>query len=172
MTYSSIELSAYRLQAGTGLTPAEILALPTDEYARLTHRSTIGEIAAMAAEPPGIPRQEPAPAQAPQAAPQAPESGPQGIDISQLSAEQYAQVRGQLGMGRSQKEGRGIFDSVGSASEEYTAAVRAQSGRTGWNTSNVVESPRVNRIFVQPDPVPEHQSARDRFSTPGNVYGA
>ena len=36
--------------------------------------------------------------------------GPQGGDVASLDMQQYAQLRGQLGMGRSQQEGKGIFD--------------------------------------------------------------
>lgn len=169
--YARTMLNTQRLQEETGLTPAQILALPSDEYARLTGRLSVSQIAAQAAgiEPPGRPRREPVAAQtAPQ--PQPPEA--QGIDVAALSMEQYAAVRGQLGVGRSHGEGKGIFDSVGSRSDEYTAAVRAQSGRTGWTTSNVVESPRLERRYARPDVQPDTRPAVQRFSTPGNSYGS
>jgi hypothetical protein len=52
-----------------------------------------------------------------------------GIDITQLSMSEYKQVREQVGIGVSRKEGRGIFDSVSSQSLEYaTAAPGAPAG--------------------------------------------
>ena len=164
--YAHTMLNTQRLQEETGLTPAQILALPSDEYARLTGRLSMSQIAAQAAgtEPPGTPRQEPAPAEtAPQ--PQPPEA--QGIDPS--SQEYFLAWRAQRVSGG---EGKGIFDSIGSRSEEYTAAARGQAGRTGWTTSNVVESPRLERRYARPDVQPDTRPAMQRFSTPGNSYGS
>ena len=150
-------------------TTHEIETMPMDEFARLAGRQTIGQAATQAfeTEPPGRPRQESAPAQS---APQPPAAEPQGIDVASMDMQTYAQLRGQLGMGRSHKEGRGIFDSESSRSEAYTNAVRAQSGRTAWNNANVVEPPRLERPYVKQDVQIDTRSARDRFATPGNSW--
>ena len=163
--FYSAQLQARKIQEDTGMSLDEILKLDMDAYARLTNRPTVGELVAQAAEawPPGRPRQEPAPAQQPALA-------PRGIDFAAMDMQTYAQLRSQL-IGRSPKEGHGIFDSVGSGSEEYTNAVRAQSGRTAWNNANVVEPPRLERLrYVRQDDQRDTRSRADRFSTPGNAF--
>ena len=152
----------------SGFTAHEIATMPLDEFARLAGRQTISQAATQAfgTEPPGRLRQEPAPAQT---VPQAPAPEPQGIDVTALSMDEYIQLRGQLGVGRSQQEGKGIFDSVGSRSDEYTAAVRGQAGRTGWTTSNVVESPRLERRYARQEQ-PDTRPAAQRFSNPSNAF--
>ena len=151
----------------SGFTAHEIATMPLDEFARLAGRQTIGQAATQAfdTEPPGRPRQEPAPAQsAPQ--PPAPEPGPPGMDPN--SQEYFLAWRAQRQRGG---EGRGIFDSVGSQSDEYTAALRAQAGRTGWTTGNVVGSPRLERRYARQEQ-PDTRPAVQRFSTPGNAFSA
>lgn len=118
------------------------------------------------------------PSQAPQApttvsAPEAIRANaemPQGLDVSQLSMEQYAALRGRLGMG--QHEDRGIFGGVASQSQEYANAVRGQTGRTGLSNAHVQQAPRIEGRYLNPD---EHRDTRTlsaRFTTPGNAFGA
>jgi hypothetical protein len=160
-------LAAQRI-AETGLTAAELLALSHDEYARITGRATISETVSQASgyqvSPPPAP-QEQTPAPVRTRAPLTP-----GFDFASMDMEQYAAVRGQLGVGVSRKEGRGIFDSVGSRSDEYTNAVRAQAGRTAMSNANTVEPPRLTDRYVRQDDMRDHRTAAQRFSTPGNSY--
>ncbi len=94
MTDAIEALSALR-QAQTGLTPAELLALPMDEYARVTGRATPirAALQALDAERAQAP-QPPAPGTAEAVA----DDMPQGIDVSQLTMEQYAEFRQQAGI--------------------------------------------------------------------------
>jgi hypothetical protein len=169
--YAQTMLSTRKIQEDTGMTLDQILALPADEYARLTGRPTVGQLAAQVYDDvPGTPRRD-AP-ETSQAAAQPSALASQGVDVSGMDMADYAAMRGQLGMGISRKENRGIFDSVSSRSAEYASAVRVQAGRTGWSTSNVVESPQVNRVYTKPDTHLDTRSAVERFSTPGNSFGA
>lgn len=152
MDTSSIELLAHLRLAETGLTAAELLSMDMAEYARVTGRPT-------GSQPP-----------APQPQETAGTPEPEGIDVSSLDMDQYSALRGQLGMGVSRAEGRGIFDSVGSQSAEYRAATRAQAGRTAWTTSNVVESPRLPRVFLNPDEQRDTRTVAERFSFPGSAW--
>lgn len=167
MNISPIELQAHQRLAETGLSVVELLSMDMSEYARVTGRPTVGQLAAQAhdVEPPGSPRQE--------MAPQVPQESvgiPRGIDVAALDMDEYAAVRGQLGMGVSHQEGRGIFDSISSRSDEYISAVRAQAGRTAMSTSNVVESPRINRVFLNPDAHRDPRTVAQRLSTPANMW--
>ena len=94
---NDIELLAYQRIAETGLSAAELLALPLDEYGRLTGRSLKFQPEPVA-EPPA----------APQSAAQTPESGPQGVDVASMDMAQYAEFRHAAGIGRS-ASARGIF---------------------------------------------------------------
>jgi hypothetical protein len=153
----------------SGFTAHEIATMPLDEFARLAGRQTIGQAATQAfgTEPLGRLREEPAPAQT---VPQAPAPEPQGIDVTSLDMAEYAQLRGQLGIGRSQKEGVGILNQSGTQS--WAEAAQRQPSRTGWEGGNVVESPRIGRVFVEPNMQPDTRPAVQRFSTPGNSYGS
>jgi hypothetical protein len=163
---NDIELLAALRVAETGLTAAELLALPMDEYARVTGRATPTEAArrALDKQERGIPRQEP-----PAALQTARESEPQGFDIASMTLEEYAAVRGQL-IGQPRQEGRGIFNSIGSRSQEYTDAARRQAGRTGWANGNVVEPPRLTNRFLNHDAQRDTRTAGERFTTPGNSF--
>ena len=112
---NSIELLAAQRLAETGLSAAELLSMDMAEYAARDGRPTPTQAALQALdaqyEPPGNPRQEPAPTQT---APQAPAPEPQGIDVSAMDMATYAQLRGQLGVG-GREYGRGIFDGGGTA---------------------------------------------------------
>jgi hypothetical protein len=145
----------------TGLTPAEILALPADEYARLSNRATPVESAVAAL---GY-ADEPAAPSAPQSVPQPPADAGQGIDPN--SAEYFLAWRDNRVSGG---EGRGIFDSVGSRSDAYTSAVRRHAGRGALSSANVVEPPRVDGRYVRQDDMRDTRPAAERFSTPGNAF--
>jgi hypothetical protein len=93
-----------------------------------------------------------------------------GVDFSQLSMSDYALLRDQLGVGTGRQEGRGVFDSVGSRSQAYTDAARAQAGRTGWANSNVTPAPALTGRQVRQGDERDHRSASARFSTPGNSF--
>jgi hypothetical protein len=66
-------------------------------------------------------------------------------------------------------EGRGIFNSVASQSEEYRAAAARHAGRTG-NGREVHPEPLTGRQLRQGDAI-DTRSAQDRFYTPGNSFG-
>jgi hypothetical protein len=125
---------------------AEISSMSMSEFAALTGRKLVTG--------PTVP--EPVPERVPEPVHEGvpgPVSEARGIDVLEMSPAQYAQARSQLGICRSQKEGRGIFDSVDSRSEEYRDAVRRQAGRGALSTSNVVQPPRIERYVKQVAPV-------------------
>lgn len=153
-------LTGRKFMEDTGLTAADILKLDADEYARLTDRPTVGEIAAQAhGYAPGRPREEHVPQQP------TPDPAPQGIDPS--SDEYFHAWRANRTRGG---EGVGVFDSVSSQSDQYRAATRAQSGRTALAGNNVVESPRLEGRFVRQDDTRDARSAAQRLATPGNAF--
>jgi hypothetical protein len=88
-----------------------------------------------------------------------------GIDVN--SPEFFHAWRSQRVSGG---EGKGIFDSVGSRSEEYRSAARRQAGRTGWVNSNVIEPPRIEGRYLRHDDRLDRRSTAERFSTPGNEF--
>jgi hypothetical protein len=155
-----IEYLAARRIAETGLSAADLAALPMDEFARVTNRPTMGEIAAQAVAPAPQQAGQPAPAQTPDASQQ-----PEGINPN--SAEYFHAWRASRTSGG---EGKGIFDSVSSRSAEYTNAARAQTGRTAYSQGNVIESPRLEGRFVNQDDMRDTRSAAQRFATPGNSF--
>jgi hypothetical protein len=161
MTNDIEALSALR-QAQTNLTPAELLALPMEAYGRLTGRSLRFE-----------PQPEPMRGTYAEDIPEprfsetvtSPE--PQGIDVSQLTVEQYAAVRAQLGVGVSRQEGVGLFNQSG---QSWAEAAQRQPGRSGWQARNQVDAPQlVGRQERQGDRL-DYRSAADRLSTPGNSF--
>ena len=89
----------------------------------------------------------------------------QGVDFSKLTIEQYAALRGQLGIGQARQEGVGLFNQPASAD-----APRANVGRTHWSVSNVVEAPRIGRAFVNHDAQRDRRTLGERFGTPGNSF--
>lgn len=167
--YLAAQLTARRICEETGMSMADVAALPLDEYSRLSGRPTPAEAARAAITAQYEREQRQAPA-VPQSPPQAPEDQPQGINLQDMSMDDYAQLRQQLGVGVSQKEGRGIFDSVASQSDVYRNAVRAQAGRTALSNANVEPPSRlVGRTILKQDDHLDHRSAGQRFSTPGNL---
>lgn len=161
--YLAAQLTARRICEETGMSMADVAALPLDEWARLSGRATPAQAAIAAFEAQHEQAQPPAPA-TPQSPPQAPESQPQGIDPD--SYEYFLAWRASRTSGG---EGRGIFDSVGSQSDTYTSAVRAQAGRTALSRANVQEAPRLTgRTILRQDDMRDTRSVSDRFGTPGN----
>jgi len=135
-----------------GLTAQDIRNMPWDEYNRLfgtTGRQTPAE-AALAAFDVQYEGQHPTQATRPQDVPQSPPQPaapePQGIDPKDMSMEQYAQLRGQLGLDKAGQD-QGIFGS-GRATAD---AARFQAGRTAMSNAFVQEPPRIERAFVQQD---------------------
>lgn len=156
-------LAALRI-AETGLSAAELASLPMDEFLRVTGRPTMGEIAAQALgyapEPHGTPRQEHAPVQP------TPEPEPKGIDPN--GEEYFHAWRANRTRGG---EGQGIFHSVSSQSDQYSAAARRHAGRTAMGgSSNVVEPPRLTGRYLNHDAQRDTRTAAQRFGTPGNSF--
>lgn len=163
----ALELRMIQLQQDTGLSARELAELPLDEYGRLTGRR-------LGYQPPADPPQRPAnpgdprsdytpPAGAPrQLAPTEPEP----IDFASMSYDEYAAFRQQYGIGAQSEYGRGIFSDHGS----WADAAKAKAGRTAMVQSNVVEAPRIERFVKKTRP--DTRSALERFSTPGNTFGA
>jgi hypothetical protein len=93
---TSAWLTAQRVMEETGLSPAELAALANDEYARLTGRPTLRQVAqdAYAATPLGRPQP------ATQATPQPPTAAPgidlDAIDWDSLTTEEYAHLRAKV----------------------------------------------------------------------------
>lgn len=159
-----------------GLTAQDIRNMPWDEYNRLfgtPGRQTPAQAAIagfQAQQDAQRPTQATQPQDAPQSLPQPPAPETQGVDIASMTLDEYALFREQAGIGVSQKEGRGIFDGVGSQSDAYTRAVRAQAGRTAMSNANVQEPPRLTgRTILKQNDRLDHRSAGQRFSTPGNL---
>lgn len=150
-----------KLMEETGLSADQILRMDMQEYARLTGRQSPARAATQTLD---AEYEAPAP-QGQEQPPAGVQEPPQGIDPN--SAEYFLAWRQNRARGG---EGRGIFDSVGSRSDEYTAAVRAQSGRTMYGQSNVVEPPRLEGRFVNHDEQRDNRTAAQRFSTPGNAF--
>jgi hypothetical protein len=61
----------------------------------------------------------------------------QGVDVSQLSMEQYAQLRGQLGV-TGREYGRGALD--GGSTADWIAAAQRKAGRAAMQAGNVREA--------------------------------
>jgi hypothetical protein len=97
---------------------------------------------------------------------------PEPVSVAAMNNAEYAAYREQIGMGQSQKEGKGIFDSVSSRSQAYTDAARVQSGRTAWVGSNVEDAPKIDMKSRLEDRTSrlDERSAAQRFSTPGNSF--
>lgn len=157
MNFAEAQLQARKIAEQIGLSMAEIASLPIDEFARLSGRPTPAEAARAALE---AQRGQYSPA--PESTPQPPESTPVGLDPD--SPEFFHAWRANRVSGG---EGRGIFDSVGSQSDEYRSAARKHAGRTGYGHEAHAVVPRA---FVRHDDRLDHRSAAERFSTPGNEF--
>lgn len=100
------------------------------------------------------------------------EPEPTPVSVKDMSPEEYAAFRQQMGIGQSKSEGRGIFDGVSSRSEAYHAAANKQSGRTAWVGSNVEEAPRIARVTI-PEVNESRLDARplaERFGNASNAF--
>jgi hypothetical protein len=93
-----IEYLAARRIAETGLSAAELAALPMDEYARVTQRPTFGQTAAQAHEYTTPPASQPAPVQKPDITHQQP-------DVAGMSWDEYAAYREASGIAARSNEG-------------------------------------------------------------------
>jgi hypothetical protein len=162
--YYAAQLRARQVAEETGLTLAEIAELPLDEWSRLTHGKTAAQAALeaigsqVAPQPPAA---LPDTAFTQQAAPE-----PQGIDVNSLSMDQYAALRGQLGIGQSRQEGIGILNQSG---QSWAEAARQQPGRSGWQNKNVTPAPSLTGRQVAA-PAIDNRTRAERFTFPGSAY--
>jgi hypothetical protein len=85
-----------------------------------------------------------------------------------MDMDAYIALRGQLGIGQSRSEGVGIMNQPGS--QTWAEAARKQPGRSGWQASNVVESPRMHRVFSDPDEHLDTRTVAQRLSNPANMW--
>lgn len=163
--------SQHNREAFADLSAAEINKLSFTEFARRTGRPSFAESAVAsldAAYEAQHARQSSASAPAPAQSTPAPQQP--GIDIGAMDMDQYAQVRDQLGMGQGSQYGRGIFDSAPSQSQAYTDAARGQAGRTSLSNANVVQPPRIEGRYLDPDEIRDTRTTAQRFATPGNAW--
>lgn len=90
---------------------------------------------------------------------------PQALDPD--SPEYFHAWRAQRALGG---EGVGIFSGMGSQSQEYRSAAARQAGRTGWATSNTVESPKLINRYVNHDAQRDIRTAAERLSNAANLW--
>lgn len=117
-----------------GLTAEQIRGMSMDDYARLAGHEPIRFTPVETPE---------ATASTAATEPEA-EQESQGKTISEMTDAEYASVREQLGV-ISKEYGKGALDGAVSR-EEWAAAAARKSGRTGMNTRNVVESPKIDML--------------------------
>jgi len=134
-----------------GMSAGEIEALSFADYAARTGR-TLSVTPELAAPPQAVAVQHPA--------------HPPGIDFASMDMQTYAQVRGQLGIGRGEY-GRGALD--GGSTADWVQAAQRKAGRSAWQGRNVVEPPRLER-YVRQDEHRDTRSVAERFGTPGNSF--
>jgi hypothetical protein len=152
-----------------GLTAEQVRNLPAAEYGRMTGRS-LRPVAA--SNPVTLPRTPAKRESVPVAVVEPPMATPEPVSVKDMSNEEYAALRTQLGIGQSHQYGRGIFDSVSSRSEAYKNAAHAQAGRTAMVTANVVPSPAIDRpnLVGVDRPNLDTRPLADRFGTASNSY--
>jgi hypothetical protein len=148
----------------SGYSARDIEEMPMGEYVRLREQAGLAPIAQPARDMP-----PPAPVP-PVAAPEAPpeSAGPRAVDVSQLSMDEYAQFRDQIGIGQGRQEGRGALD--GATYQQQVDGARAQYGRTALSNGNVTPARAVPRVYLDQDDHRDPRSARDRFSNGANVW--
>jgi hypothetical protein len=164
--YYSAQLRARQIMDETGMSLDDVLKLDMSEYARLTNRQTPTQaaLAALADLDAQAPRQE-----APTQPPAAPEIAPQGVSVQDMSFEQYAALRGQLGM-TGREYGVGIMNGA-AGTGAWAAAAKAKAGRHGWENANSVEAPRLEgRTVLKQDQQLDTRSAAQRFSNQANMW--
>ena len=149
------------------LSAVEINRMSFEDFARRTGRQTPAEAALEALD-----AQHEAPASEGQEQPPAPvrepQSAPQGLDLASMTMEQYAALRGQLGVG-GREYGRGALD--GGSTADWVQAAQRKAGRSAWQGGNLTEPPRLEGRFVCQNDMRDTRSAAQRFSTPGNAFG-
>jgi len=168
--FTRAQLTARQLQEQTGLSLAELAALPLDEYSRLAYGQTPAEaaIAAYNREQDARFEQPQAPSP-PRAAPAAFDAPQGGTDVASLSMDEYAVLRSQLGMGHAREYGRGILSDQG-GTDAWVQAAQRKAGRHGWQGRNVVEPPSITDRYVRQDDMRDARSVAERFGTPGNSF--
>lgn len=127
-----------------GYSAGEIERMPMSDYARIRERAGLDPVDPFASAYSQYESEHQAPEQPP-APLQEPQSAPEDITNEQFLAWRQNRVSG--------GEGRGVFDSVGSQSDEFTSAVRRQAGRGALSNANVEDAPRIGRVFIQDSPV-------------------
>jgi len=153
--------SRYNAEAFSDMSAQDINRMDMATFARLTNRATPTQAAVSYLDAQHERTQPPAPA-----APQTAVDTPQGLDPD--SAEFFHAWRAQRGLDRTDA---GMFGSISSRSEEYTSAVRAQSGRHALSNANVVQPPRLEgRTILKQDDRLDPRSAAQRFGSPSNAF--
>lgn len=159
-------LTAQQLMEATGLSASELASLPMDEFARLSGRPTPAQAAidALDARYESQTPQAPAPTQTQPLAPE-----PQGVSVQDMTMEQYAQLRSQLGV-QGREYGVGITTSQ-AGTQDWIAAAQAKSGRHGWENANEVQAPRLEgRTVLRQDDFRDTRPAAQRFTFPGSAF--
>ena len=154
--------------AFSGMTADDLKRMSATEFARLTGQPTPAEAARAAFEAQyeaQHPAQATQPQGGPQSPPQPPAPEPQGIDIKNMTMDEYAALRGQLGVG-GREYGRGIMNSE-AGTDAWVAAAKAKSGRAAMNEHNVRQAPQLEgRTILRQDDMRDTRSAAERFSNP------
>jgi hypothetical protein len=158
---SDIEMTAYRIMAETGLSAWELAEMDMDAYARATGRPTPTQAALAAIN---AQHDEPQPV-GPVFIETVTSPEPRGIDPD--SDEAFLAWRASRTSGG---EGIGIFSGMGSQAQEYRSAAARQAGRTGWSTSNTVESPKLTNRYVNHDAQRDTRTAAERLSNAANLW--
>lgn len=134
------------------LSPQAISRLSMADYAKIRERAGLDPIdpfatAYAAYEPPSGATTVSAPAQ-----PQPPADAPQGFSLADMTMEQYAAVRGRLGV-QGREYGRGIMQG-GSTADWIEAAQSRGIGRTSYG-QNVQEAARIDagKYLTRNEPV-------------------
>jgi hypothetical protein len=156
------QMLAYQRLAETGLTAAELLSLPMDEYARVTGRLTPTQAALSAIN-----------AQEHQEPPAAPDTAftetveaPQGVDVASMTLAEYAQFRQEAGIG-GREYGNGILGTHGS----WADAAKAKAGRSAMaGNRNTIEPPRIEGRYLRHDDQLDQRPAHVRLSNAANLW--
>ena len=157
-----------RSEAFENLSAQDINRMDMATFSRLTGRLAPAETVhaarrAAEQEPPAVPQTAPK-------VTQAPEDQPPGIDLANMDMETYAALRGQLGIGQGRQEGRGIFHSVGSQSQEYRDAARRQTGRTAYSQSNITPAPSLTGRQERQSDRLDHRPPHQRLSNQATMW--
>ena len=154
-----------KLMEETGLSADQILRMDMSEYGRLTARQSPAQAAIQAldaeygAPSPQVPQQPHAPGQEPQ-------QPPQGIDLADMTMEQYAQIRAQLGV-QGGEYGRGALD--GGSTADWVQRRPAQGGQVGM-AGRQRREPRGSRPLRQPRRAARQPDSGAAVQHPGNAF--